>query len=1053
MKKIISSLFFLGIYFAVNGQLLFQIGSISGNKNDTVTIPVSVVSGFAKLGGMSYSFNYDSNVLAIVDYAKIQDVNNPLFLVYDVEMATHVGSASVKNGQLTFVWTEPGLSGKTIANGTKLFNLRFKLIGKECDSSFVSMTSKPLTIEAYDFNFNNVPFTANSGKIKINGSGCVVIPPKSDSLELIASTETTPQGVVKCIKITTKNFKAIQTAQFAVRWDKTVAKFESLTSGAITLLFGQNYAAFSDSSGVGITWDAGRDPLTLADGTVLFEICLKPVGSSGAMTPINFDGLMGVIEFTDGNGDLVIPKFTPGKLTITGAALHLYYRDTMVSEPGPYCIPIRADNFKCVESFQFGMVFDTNKLKVKGFNLLLPTLGLANINVVKDSIRVTWDATSGAKDLPNGGTIFEVCFESKTTPCPFNTSLRFTDLHSGPIEIFDCNGNEYAVTKSEPNILVKCKSTPQPLVITLGTATAVKCFEDCNGTIINTSHTGGVGPFQYEWKWIEQMVVISTNLSPVEDLCEGTYQLSVIDIGDANKVTTSNTIRVTSPSEIRDSALITHVINGGDGKIDLMVGGGTPTYTFKWRRLSSGLQIAITEDIMNQPANKYEVMITDANGCVKMDTFMINPAPFKIVSIIKIDSSKCANECKASLFVNAGGGVIPYKYRWSNLDSVNPLTKLCKGTYSVTATDNAGATSTASFTVTEPDEIVITIDSIIKSTGSDGKIGITVKGGTPYKRTGRAPYDYAWRNAVGSLFSTAEDLINAPVGGWTICVTDSLLCVKCDTQIIMKKDSGTVDTPIITITLAIDPKNGNRDVSCRGKCDGRIKASVRSTLHKLPFSFKWSHSATLTDSVAINLCPGQSYSVTVTDAAGFKKVSSALIVNDAPPITLSSKKIQCATDKTTFDGQYEAITNGVVEPLTYNWCNGSISKIANDLKAGDCSITVTDANGCSATETFRVCDDDGPSIDCYLGRLAISPNGDGFNDAFVIECALDNDNVLTIYDRWGNIVYSKSNYTNDWNGVNSDNEDLTEGTYLWVLKVKESGKDDAYYKGTVTIVR
>lgn len=1049
MKKIICSLLFLGSYFLINAQLVFQIGNVSGNKNDTVTLPVSVVSGFTKLSTMQYSIKYDSNVLAIVDYTKIPDVNNPGFLVYDVEMGTHVGSASVKNGELTFSWSEPSLNGKTISNGTTLFNIRFKLIGKECDSSFVSVVNKPLAIEVLDNNFNNVNFTANPGKIKINGSGCVVNPP-AGGLELIASTETTPVGVVKCIKITAKDFKNIQTAQFAIKWDKAVAKFESLTSGALTLLFGQNYAAFSDSSGVGITWDAGRDPLTVADGTVLFEVCLRPVGPSGAMTAINFDGLMGVIEFTDGNDNIVTPKFTAGKLTITGAALNLYYRDTMVSEPGPYCIPIRADNFKCMESFQFGMVFDTTKLKFDHFNFILPTLNLTHVNVVKDSIRVSWDASSGSQDLPNGGIILEVCFTSKVTPCvEFDTKLRFTDFLGGPIEFNDCNGSSYAITKNEPNIKVKCK-TNIPVTITLGSATPVKCYEDCNGSIIGTMVTGGVGPLRYEWKWIEQMAIISTDLTPVTDLCTGTYQLSVIDLGNANATTTSNTIIITSPTEIRDSASVTHVVNGNDGAINLMVGGGTPTYTFKWIRLSSGSMVGTTEDLTNIPANDYKVTITDKNGCMKMDTFTVNPAPLKFAGFNLIDSNKCFGECKGILFANATGGKLPQTFKWSNGDMGNPADSLCAGTVTVTVTDANGVTVTATYQIKQPDVIEITLDSIVKSSGADGAIYISPKGGTPYKRTGRAPYDYVWKDAAGNTVSTQEDLKNAAPGTYSICVSDTFSCTKCDTQIIMSKGGGP-DTPIITITLAIDPKTGNRDVSCRGTCDGRITATVTSTIPKEPYTYLWSNGAKT--KVISDLCPGQSYSVTVTDNAGNTKASTALIVKDAPPITLSSKKIQCASDKTTLDGSYEAIATGVVEPVSYKWCNGSINKIANDLQAGNCSISITDFNGCTASETFLVCDETGPTVDCYLGRLAISPNGDGYNDELKIECATENENLLTIYDRWGNVVYSKVNYTNDWTGVDADGDDLTEGTYMWILKVKESGKNDAYYKGTVTIVR
>jgi gliding motility-associated-like protein len=71
-----------------------------------------------------------------------------------------------------------------------------------------------------------------------------------------------------------------------------------------------------------------------------------------------------------------------------------------------------------------------------------------------------------------------------------------------------------------------------------------------------------------------------------------------------------------------------------------------------------------------------------------------------------------------------------------------------------------------------------------------------------------------------------------------------------------------------------------------------------------------------------------------------------------------------------------------------------------------------------------------------------SPNGDNKNDVFVIKgLPEDVDNVLTIYNRWGNKVYSKSNYDNSWNGTPNVNgtlgtEKLPPGTYYYILEFK-----------------
>ena len=59
-----------------------------------------------------------------------------------------------------------------------------------------------------------------------------------------------------------------------------------------------------------------------------------------------------------------------------------------------------------------------------------------------------------------------------------------------------------------------------------------------------------------------------------------------------------------------------------------------------------------------------------------------------------------------------------------------------------------------------------------------------------------------------------------------------------------------------------------------------------------------------------------------------------------------------------------------------------------------------------------------------------TPNGDGYNDNFVI---VHTDLVklkLLVFNRWGNQVYSSNDYKNDWNGKGPGGNDLPAGTYF-----------------------
>lgn len=87
----------------------------------------------------------------------------------------------------------------------------------------------------------------------------------------------------------------------------------------------------------------------------------------------------------------------------------------------------------------------------------------------------------------------------------------------------------------------------------------------------------------------------------------------------------------------------------------------------------------------------------------------------------------------------------------------------------------------------------------------------------------------------------------------------------------------------------------------------------------------------------------------------------------------------------------------------------------------------------------------------------ITPNGDGSNDTFVFDIILNSrpedipDNRLMIFNRWGDIVYDKRDYNNNWDGVTNDGRRLPDGTYYYVLYLNIP--EGLILKGDITILR
>jgi len=78
-----------------------------------------------------------------------------------------------------------------------------------------------------------------------------------------------------------------------------------------------------------------------------------------------------------------------------------------------------------------------------------------------------------------------------------------------------------------------------------------------------------------------------------------------------------------------------------------------------------------------------------------------------------------------------------------------------------------------------------------------------------------------------------------------------------------------------------------------------------------------------------------------------------------------------------------------------------------------------------------------------------TPNNDNINDTYKI-AGLESfpENEFTVLNRWGNHVYEKKSYENNWTG-----EGLNEGTYFYVLKIKDSSGKWEVFKGFITLIR
>lgn len=176
---------------------------------------------------------------------------------------------------------------------------------------------------------------------------------------------------------------------------------------------------------------------------------------------------------------------------------------------------------------------------------------------------------------------------------------------------------------------------------------------------------------------------------------------------------------------------------------------------------SGNLKIVITKGT----ATDYFV---DIDSLVVMDSVTL-VTPLALTGT-KTDAA-CFNACTGGINLTATGGTTPYTYSWNSaLPGTATQSNLCAGTYQVTVTDNAGASVTATYTITQPAGLQLThsITAVQCYGQASGCIDVTVTGGI-------SPYTYSWSNT-----QSTEDICNVPAGAYVVSVTDANQCTITD---------------------------------------------------------------------------------------------------------------------------------------------------------------------------------------------------------------------------------------------------------------------------------
>ena len=381
---------------------------------------------------------------------------------------------------------------------------------------------------------------------------------------------------------------------------------------------------------------------------------------------------------------------------------------------------------------------------------------------------------------------------------------------------------------------------------------------------------------------------------------------------------------------------------------------GTAPYTYLWSNA------AATQTATGLVAGTYTVSVTDANGCTgTASTTITQPAAALTASISASTNVLCFGATTGSATVTAAGGTTAYTYAWpvsAASQTTATASNLVAGTYVVTVTDANLCTATAMATITAPAAaLVATISgqtNVLCFGNATGSATVSTTGGTGAKT-------YMWSN--GQTTTTAANLT---AGTYVVTATDANGCTSSATA--------TITGPAVALTSSISAQT---NVLCGGTSTG--SATVTPAGGTPAYSYAWPVSAaSQTTATASNLAAG-SYIVTVTDANGCTSTSTATITqNTSLSAPTTHVNVQCGS--LVNNGSASVVPAGGTIPYTYLWSNGGTTASINNLGTGTYTVTVTDANNCTATSSTTVAQNTGT----VTYKLTLDPDGQTYRVSF-----------------------------------------------------------------------
>jgi len=814
----------------------------------------------------------------------------------------------------------------------------------------------------------------------ISSSGCPfpTITVKLEALNIGPAQQTN----IKCFGAETGSLTVnvsggtnILTGYYKYKWFKNIVEIPGEETKTITALAGGIYRVevSDDETTIDKTYTITTEPSAPLSATHTFTDVLCFGESNGTIT-LNILG--GISPYTVVWKDVLTGNIVndPTKLK-AGTYSYVITDDNMCTFPSPQNIPIKQN----------------------------PAITISNITQKQPTL---FSATDGEIAITSvGGTGDHTYILKKNSIVTEYTTSPVTGLGEGVYEVS---------VKDDNN----CTTAIQTITLKALTVAFVnKVDVTCNGKntgSIEVLATGGTpitpGQYTYKWSYKEKATDTYTVLTgkitnKIENLYAGFYKVLVTD-----NVNISRELEI---AELTERPAITctftktevNCFNGSDGTITLNIQGGTGAYHVLWN------DNVTTKDRTGIPTGDYSFSITDDNGC----SYSSNPIPVKITQPLKPLLIASSTKVEAtgyglkngSISIVVSDGTFPYTYQWYEgatktlmPGKTNPLLNgIGADTYTVVVTDKNGCPTEATYTILQPNKLLInaiTETQSIKCFGyKEAVLKATITGGAPIGVPDSSKnYIYRWYNELDPsvTVSTNNPTEALLAGNYFLEVSDGF------------GNSFTSNRVIINEPTPVKISFTQTNVSCKNGNDGQIQ--ITTTGGTGAHTITWSVPSGVNPNVIDKLYAGN-YSVTVRDENNCFDTKDFVITE--PEILAIKSVVKTPPSALGVDDASIAVTvQGGTPNYNFNWLDKDKNVIFTDnnqssntsiynIYAGQYFISITDANGCQIVER------DLDKVDPLFINLVQINSVQCFGNASASIKALTSGGLPGYYYKWYNV--------------------------------------------------